>query len=176
MRIVLTRNRNVSVPPAAAAGGNRLGGATRGFAYVALAITVLTAGSGPGLSASLQRRDREDAAKCPTHLLSNRTSLSIDSALHAATRLIPRAYTPGQTGKPPRIIILQLLSLQPQVPALPGSSFWHRVAAKRCGPAVASASWVAAVAFPDTKIAVPSTGISFLTLTANGWTLWYRYR
>jgi hypothetical protein len=146
-----------------------------------LLISSLAAGliavSAVGGAASPQPRyGAADRMACPSGVRIDRSSLAIGEVLDAARRLIPDAYRAIPPGRPQRALIFEARSLQPQIPPLPGASFWRSVAARRCGLRTANASWVIAVVFPDSKVVVPTTGIVFLAHTSRGWRLWYRYR
>lgn len=112
------------------------------------------------------------AMSCPS-ASPTATTLDAATALKAAKPLVRSSYR-----LPPRdqLIIVGVLSLDPQKPGLPGAAHWRRIAAKRCGEALARKSWMIASIFPDRKVVLPTTGIAFLVHSAQGWKLWYRYR
>lgn len=110
------------------------------------------------------------AYRCPVRVANTSTAENAGAALAAAKRFLPRLYL-GSDGP-----IVQLLRLEPQHPELPGASHWRAVARRLCGTTVADQSWAVAAIFPESKIAVPSTGVFFLVLTQTGWLAWYRYR
>jgi len=120
--------------------------------------------------ADAQANAARSRAQCPTHLSNTLAALNADAALSAARRLLPKVYL-GSTGR-----VVQLLWLQPQRPELPGAPYWRAIAQRRCGATVANQSWMVAAIFPQSKIAVPSTGVFFIVLTKSGWVAWHRYR
>jgi len=100
---------------------------------------------------------------------------SLDEALRAARRLIPSAYRGDVNpwARNPRIV--QIASLQPQTPDLPGVPAWRRIGARRCGPVLAGSSWLVAADFPRSRVVEP-IGIVFIVKTVAGWRLWYRFQ
>jgi hypothetical protein len=94
---------------------------------------------------------------------------------------VPRVYVIGNQSGRARVtgkflIIRSVLWLAPDVPRVPGTGFFRRIAERRCGRRVAGASWVVVLEFPDAQTISASRGISFLVKTKRGWRLWLRYR
>ena len=99
----------------------------------------------------------------------------------ATRRLVPHVYVIGNQAGRARVtgkflIIRGVLWLAPDIPRVPGTEFFRRIAERRCGRRVAEASWVVVLEFPDAQTASASRGISFLVKTRRGWRLWFRYR
>ena len=139
------------------------------WSQVAVAIGLASVASVVAF-ASPQPVSAGSAYRCPAHVANTSTAENAGAALTAAKRLLPRVYL-GSDG-----LIVQLLWLEPQRPELPGASHWRAIARRLCGSTVADQSWAVAAIFPESKIAVPSTGVFFLVLTPTGWLAWYRYR
>ena len=106
---------------------------------------------------------------CPK-VANSSASYDFTAAMSAAKKLGPALYH-GDRGK-----IVELALLEPQRPELPGRAHWRAIAQKRCGRTVAALSWLVVSIFPDSKVAVPSTGVFFMANTSSGWDAWYRYR
>jgi len=124
-------------------------------------------------SAGATRGSAEARVTCPRGVTSGAAQFSADAALAAAKRLVRIEYRQ----RPSDLVLIVLLArLDRQYPDLPGIAYWRELAVRRCGREVALLSWVVGAAFPERKIASPSTSISFITHTRAGWRLWYRYR
>jgi hypothetical protein len=115
-------------------------------------------------------------SRCPSHLSTGPAGSNVELAAAAAHRLLHKVYPVASPGSPVRGLFVQFLWLATQQPDLPGARTWREIATRRCGAAVANRSWVVAVVFLNSKIAVPSTGIFFIVDTKSGWQAWYRYR
>ena len=68
--------------------------------------------------------------------------------------------------------IIEVISLSPRFPGVPRATRLRAVAARRCGMAVASASWGVVVFYKLAAAATNSVGQTFLVLTDRGWSVY----
>lgn len=148
---------------------------------LAVSVAVVVGISAATTTAALGREaghvDRSTGSvACPTGVRLTNAGLDVETARRAATHLIPTVYPTHPPGLPQRALIVQLLLLEPQKPALPGAASWRAIGEKRCSAGIVDASWLVAVIFPEHKVVVPTTGVFFMALTPHGWDAWYRVR
>jgi hypothetical protein len=150
------------------------------LAVVALAAAVWavidrTTGAG-GRSESVT--PRASVSRCPSHPVAR--SAPVDEVLAAAREIAIRGKTTKSQGRTfrltakntPVIAGVRLASFGAG-PDIPGAPALRRLAAKKCGRAVAERSWAVVIEFPLEQIARTNRTLMFLTLTGDGWRAYY---
>jgi hypothetical protein len=161
--------------------GSRSTKAVYALAAVALAAAVWAAierATGAGGQRSEPVTARASASRCPSNPVAR--SAPVDEVLAAARRIAIRGKTISSQGRTyrltakntPIVAALRLASFGAGRD-IPGAAALRRLAAKKCGRAVAERSWAVVIEFPLAQISRTNRTLVFLTLTRNGWRAYY---
>jgi hypothetical protein len=154
------------------------------LAAVALAAAVwavVDRATGAGGQRSEPVTARAGASRCPSHPVAR--PAPVDEVLAAARRIAIRGKTITSQGRTyrltakntPVIATLRLPSFGAG-PEIPGAPALRRLAAKKCGRAVAERSWTVVIEFPLEQISRTNRTLMFLTLTRDGWRAYWPAR
>jgi hypothetical protein len=153
-----------------------------------LALAVAHAQSGTSkhhpIAPSVHAVQRAASSSCPKGLLQP-GSRAPEDVLRTLRAAVPRVFRVVSYGKTVKLSakntnVLDVRSLAGDGANLPGirtvtglSSYYGKLAQRRCGGRVASRSWVAIIQFPDAQAIPFSYRFAFFGRTHRGWKVWY---
>lgn len=122
--------------------------------------------------ATSERSTADSGTRCPTGRV--RQVEDVAAVVQAARRLLIRGKSISARGVKYRLTdrnapIVEVVSLSPIFPGIPGASAFRASAAGRCGARIASASWAVVVYYTLAPMATSSIGRAFVVLTDRGW-------
>src|SRR3984893_6535842 len=133
------------------------------------AVAVTAAFVAPAFGAS--RETSRTVANCPKHVIS---SASVYEALIAARHLIIDGKTITTGGVTRRLTVQNtpihaIVSLAPQPDPVAGAAALKKIAVRRCGGRVASASWGVEIYYGVVAVLSAAANQAFVVKTQNGW-------
>ena len=133
--------------------------------------------SSPKSKRSTSQAQARAAASCPRAL--DPGPRAPEAVLRALRAAVPRTWHYTTADGPLKLsventVVLGLLSLGPDSPKLQrSSSYYGKLARRKCGDMVTLRTWVAVVYFPTSQAANYAEAFAFFARTRAGWKLWY---
>lgn len=137
-----------------------------------VALPGRTFASSPSLS---QSGNNTRMAACPSALWPGRKAAT--EVAKVVQQAVPHLYRGVPRHKQYEIVSMASLALGRQSTGVKTTvTLYRRIATRRCGPTVASRSWVVFLRFPKIKRSASlSYGIVYVARTTAGWRAWYVY-